>query len=118
MTSSLTLYGQYNPAYIVSIPASINLNETNELQVYAEIYQEEKSLIISADEKIALVNTGDPKYIIEKEITKEKKYADSTHVLEMNSVEKSKNTLFIQSLEDEEHAGTYEGTLNFTVEYY
>ncbi len=118
VTSSLTLYGQYNPAYIVSIPASINLNETNELQVYAEIYQEEKSLIISADEKIALVNTGDPKYIIEKEITKEKKYADSTHVLEMNSVEKSKNTLFIQSLEDEEHAGTYEGTLNFTVEYY
>ncbi|AUB54428.1 BspA family leucine-rich repeat surface protein [Enterococcus mundtii] len=118
VTSSLTLYGQYNPAYIVSIPASINLNETNELQVYAEIYQEEKSLIISADEKIALVNTGDPAYIIEKEITKENKYADSTWVLEMNGIEKSKNTLFIQSLEDEEHAGTYEGTLNFTVEFY
>ncbi|STD21703.1 BspA family leucine-rich repeat surface protein [Enterococcus mundtii] len=118
VTSSLTLYGQYSPAYIVSIPASINLNETNQLQVYAENYQEGKSLIISTDEKIALVNTGNPTYIIEKEITKEKKYADSTHVLEMSGVEKSKNTLFIQSLEDEKHAGTYEGNLNFTVEFY
>ncbi|WP_270659882.1 BspA family leucine-rich repeat surface protein [Enterococcus thailandicus] len=118
VSGSLTLYAQYTPAYIVSIPASVNLNETNQLKVSAENYQEGKNLIVSTDEKVTLINTRDSTRILEKEITKEKEYTEPTHVLEVLSTKKEENTLYVQQTAEEELAGTYEGILNFTIDFY
>ncbi|PQC29975.1 BspA family leucine-rich repeat surface protein [Enterococcus mundtii] len=118
ISSSLTLYAQYTPAYIVSIPATINLNETNQLKVVAENYVEAKTLIISTDEKVSLRNIHDSTRILEKEITKEKEYPESTNVLEVAGINKEENILYIQQAEEKELAGTYEGILNFTVDFY
>ncbi len=116
--SSLTLYAQYTPAYIVSIPARVNLNETNQLQVSAENYQEGKSLIISTNEKVTLINTYDSTFILEKEITKEKAYTEPTHVLEVLDTKREENTLYVQQTAEKELAGTYEGTMSFTIKFY
>ncbi|MEQ7179151.1 BspA family leucine-rich repeat surface protein [Enterococcus thailandicus] len=118
VSSSLTLYAQYTPAYIVSIPASVNLNETNQLQVSAENYQEGKTLIISTNEKVTLVNTYDSTLTLEKEITKEKAYTEQTHVLEVLDTKREENTLYVQQAAEKEIAGTYEGTLSFTIRFY
>lgn len=118
ISSSLTLYAQYTPAYTVSIPATINLNETNQLKVVAENYVEAKTLIISTDEKVSLRNIHDSTRILEKEITKEKEYPESTNVLEVAGIKKEENTLYIQQAEEKELAGTYEGILNFTIDFY
>lgn len=118
ISSSLILYGQYTPAYTVSIPAIINLNETNQLKVVAENYVEAKTLIISTDEKVSLRNIHDSTRILEKEITKEKEYPESTNVLEVAGIKKEENTLYIQQAEEKELAGTYEGILNFTIDFY
>ncbi|OTP25515.1 hypothetical protein A5802_002668 [Enterococcus mundtii] len=118
ISSSLTLYAQYTPAYTVSIPATINLNETNQLKVVAENYVEAKTLIISTDEKVSLRNIHDSTRILEKEITKEKEYPESTNVLEVAGIKKEQNILYIQQAEEKELAGTYEGILNFTVDFY
>ncbi|NAA04600.1 BspA family leucine-rich repeat surface protein, partial [Enterococcus mundtii] len=64
ISSSLILYAQYTPAYTVSIPATINLNETNQLKVVAENYVEAKTLIISTDEKVSLRNIHDSTRIL------------------------------------------------------
>ncbi|WP_146808818.1 BspA family leucine-rich repeat surface protein, partial [Enterococcus mundtii] len=92
ISSSLILYAQYTPAYTVSIPATINLNETNQLKVVAENYVEAKTLIISTDEKVSLRNIHDSTRILEKEITKEKEYPESTNVLEVAGIKKEENT--------------------------
>ncbi|WP_195513374.1 BspA family leucine-rich repeat surface protein [Enterococcus sp. 1001283B150225_161107_E12] len=118
ISSSLILYAQYTPAYTVSIPATINLNETNQLKVVAENYVEAKTLIISTDEKVSLRNIHDSTRILEKEITKEKEYPESTNVLEVAGIKKEENTLYIQQAEEKELAGTYEGILNFTIDFY
>ncbi|MFS0941364.1 hypothetical protein IGK28_000030 [Enterococcus sp. DIV0182] len=118
VSSTLTLYAQYTPAYIVSIPASVNLNETNQLQVSAENYQEGKSLIISTNEKVTLISTYDPTLILEKEITKEKEYTEPAHVLEVLDTKREENTLYVQQTAEKEIAGTYEGTINFTIDFY
>lgn len=118
ISSSLILYAQYTPAYTVSIPATINLNETNQLKVVAENYVEAKTLIISIDEKVSLRNIHDSTRILEKEITKEKEYPESTNVLEVAGIKKEENTLYIQQAEEKELAGTYEGILNFTIDFY
>ncbi|MZZ98565.1 BspA family leucine-rich repeat surface protein, partial [Enterococcus mundtii] len=117
ISSSLILYAQYTPAYTVSIPATINLNETNQLKVVAENYVEAKTLIISTDEKVSLRNIHDSTRILEKEITKEKEYPESTNVLEVAGIKKEENTLYIQQAEEKELAGTYEGILNFTIDF-
>ncbi|EPM7559438.1 BspA family leucine-rich repeat surface protein [Enterococcus faecium] len=118
VSSSLTLYAQYTPAYIVSIPASVNLNETNQLQVSAENYQEGKTLIISTNEQVTLINTYDSTFILEKEITKEKAYTEPTHVLEVLDTKREENTLYVQQTAEKELAGTYEGTMSFTIKFY
>lgn len=118
ISSSLILYAQYTPAYTVSIPATINLNETNQLKVVAENYVEAKTLIISTDKKVSLRNIHDSTRILEKEITKEKEYPESTNVLEVAGIKKEENTLYIQQAEEKELAGTYEGILNFTIDFY
>ncbi|WP_420920977.1 InlB B-repeat-containing protein [Enterococcus mundtii] len=118
ISSSLILYAQYTPAYTVSIPATINLNETNQLKVVAENYVEAKTLIISTDEKVSLRNIHDSTRILEKVITKEKEYLESTNVLEVAGIKKEENILYIQQAEEKELAGTYEGILNFTVDFY
>lgn len=118
ISSSLILYAQYTPAYTVSIPATINLNETNQLKVVAENYVEAKTLIISTDEKVSLRNIHDSTRILEKKITKEKEYPESTNVLEVAGIKKEENTLYIQQAEEKELAGTYEVILNFTIDFY
>ncbi|HFM7311407.1 TPA: BspA family leucine-rich repeat surface protein [Enterococcus faecium] len=115
---SLTLYAQYTPAYTVSIPASVNLNETNQLKVSAENYQEGKNLIVSTNEKVTLINTRDSTRILEKEITREKEYTEPTRVLEVLDTKKEENTLYVQQTAEKELAGTYEGTINFTIDFY
>ena len=118
VSGSLMLYAQYTPAYVVTIPASVNLNETNQLQVSAENFQEDKSLSISTSNKVTLINTQDTNLTIDKELTLEKKYTEQDQVLEVIGKEKKENTLYILPTEGTEPAGKYKGTLNFSVEFY
>ncbi|MGM0214223.1 BspA family leucine-rich repeat surface protein [Enterococcus sp. AZ109] len=115
---SLTLYAQYTVAYVVTIPASMDLNETNQMQISAENYQDEKYLVVSAAEKVTVTNIHDTTRTIEKAITKEKEFSESTHVLEIRGPGEVENTLVIQEPAEKEPAGTYKGILNFIVEFY
>lgn len=116
--NSLTLYAQYTPAYVVTIPASVNLNQTNQVQVTAENFQKDKSLSISTSNKVKLINTYDTSRTIEKELTTEKEYSGQGQVLEVIGKEKKENILYIHSTEGIEPAGIYKGNINFIVEYY
>lgn len=116
INDSITLYAQYSPAYIVNIPAKVNLNEENKIDVSAENFQEDKQLIVSTSDTLILKNTYDSTILIQKNITKEHNLEEEK-ILEINGVGKSKNTLIIQELTEKEAAGKYKGVLDFIIDF-
>ncbi|MDG4959786.1 BspA family leucine-rich repeat surface protein [Lactococcus lactis] len=116
INESITLYAQYSPAYIVNIPATVNLNEENKVAVSAENFQEDKQLIVSTSDTLILKNTHDSTMLLQKNITTENSLEEGK-VLEINGVGKSKNTLTIQESTEKEAAGKYKGVLDFIIDF-
>ncbi|WP_338999447.1 BspA family leucine-rich repeat surface protein [Lactococcus garvieae] len=116
INDSITLYAQYSPAYIVNIPATVNLNEENRVAVSAENFQDDKQLIVSTSDTLILKNTYDSTMLIQKNITKENNLEEGK-VLEINGVGKSQNTLTIQESTEKEAAGKYKGVLDFIIDF-
>lgn len=117
INDSITLYAQYIPAYIVNIPAKVNLNEENKVDISAENFQEDKQLIVSTSNTLILKNTYDSTMLIQKKITKENNLEEEEKILEINGVGKSKNTLIIQESTEKETAGKYKGVLDFIINF-
>ncbi|WP_285141110.1 BspA family leucine-rich repeat surface protein [Lactococcus petauri] len=116
INESITLYAQYIPAYIVNIPATVNLNEENKVAVSAENFQEDKQLIVSTSDTLILKNTHDSTMLLQKNITNENSLEEGK-ILEINGVGKSKNTLTIQESTEKEAAGKYKGVLDFIIDF-
>lgn len=116
INESITLYAQYSPAYIVNIPATVNLNEENKVAVSAENFQEDKQLIVSTSDTLILKNTHDNTILLQKNITNENSLEEGK-ILEINGVGKSKNTLTIQESTEKEAAGKYKGVLDFIIDF-
>lgn len=116
INESITLYAQYSPAYIVNIPATVNLNEENKVAVSAENFQEDKQLIVSTSDTLILKNTHDSTILLQKNITNENSLEEGK-ILEINGVGKSKNTLTIQESTEKEAAGKYKGVLDFIIDF-
>lgn len=116
INDSITLYAQYSPAYTVTIPATVNLNEENRVAVSAGNFQDDKQLIVSTSDTLILKNTYDSTILIQKNITKEKNLEEGK-VLEINGVGKFKNTLSIQEPTEKEAAGKYKGVLDFIIDF-
>lgn len=116
INESIILYAQYNPAYIVNIPATVNLNEGNKVAISAENFQEDKQLIVSTSDTLILKNTHDSTMLLQKNITNENGLEEGK-ILEINGVGKSKNTLTIQESTMKEAAGKYKGVLDFIIDF-
>lgn len=116
INESITLYAQYSPAYIVNIPATVNLNEENKVAVSAENFQEDKQLIVSTSDTLILKNTHDSTILLQKNITNENSLEEGK-ILEINGAGKSKNTLTIQESTEKEAAGKYKGVLDFIIDF-
>lgn len=116
INESITLYAQYSPAYIVNIPATVNLNEENKIAISAENFQEDKQLIVSTSDTLILKNTYDSTMLLQKNITNENSLEEGK-ILEINGVGKSKNTLTIQESTEKEAAGKYKGVLDFIIDF-
>lgn len=116
INESITLYAQYSPAYIVNIPANVNLNEENKIAISAENFQEDKQLIVSTSDTLILKNTYDSTMLLQKNITNENSLEEGK-ILEINGVGKSENTLTIQESTEKEAAGKYKGVLDFIIDF-
>lgn len=116
INESITLYAQYSPAYIVNIPATVNLNEENKVAVSAENFQEDKQLIVSTSDTLILKNTHDSTILLQKNITNENSLEEGK-ILEISGAGKSKNTLTIQESTEKEAAGKYKGVLDFIIDF-
>lgn len=113
---SQTIYASYIPAYMINIPAKLDLAISNSLPISVENYLSDKRLNIYAPEELILTNTKDSLLKIKRDLTTD--YEESELALTQNGIGSKENTLVLNSANNDfEAAGSYKGIINFQIVY-